>query len=136
MTTLNKIRVVIIDDFDMTRTLLCIILRGAQFEVVGEASDGQTGVAMCINLKPDLVLLDVVMPNMNGIDALKEIHSRLPETLILMVTGNDDEEIVKQAMQNGASGYIVKPFNSASVFETLNQVKEKFILRNPARVNI
>ena len=134
MTAGTKIRVVIVDDYDMTRTLLGIILRGGQFEVVGEASDGKAGVDVCLRLKPDLVLLDVVMPIMNGIEALEAIHEQLPETLVLMVTANDDDEIVKQAIEKGAAGYIVKPFNTASVIETLNQARESFIVRNPAQV--
>lgn len=134
MTEGNKIRVVIIDDYDMTRTLLGIILRGGLFEVVGEANDGKAGVDVCLKLKPDLVLLDVVMPVMNGIEALEAIHAKLPETLVLMVTANDDDDIVKQAMAKGAAGYIVKPFNTASVLETLNQARESFIIRNPAQV--
>jgi two-component system chemotaxis response regulator CheY len=130
----DKIRVVIIDDYDMTRTLLGIILRGGQFEVVGEASDGKAGLELCIKLKPDLVLLDGIMPIMNGIEALEAIHEQLPETIVLMVTANDDDDIVKQAMEKGAAGYIVKPFNTASVLDTLNQARESFIVRNPAQV--
>jgi YesN/AraC family two-component response regulator len=134
MTIGPKIRVVIVDDYDMTRTLLGIILRGNRFEVVGDASDGQAGLEMCLKLKPDLVLLDVIMPIMNGLEALDAIHAQLPETLVLMVTANDDTDIVKQAMEKGAAGYIVKPFNTASVLDTLNQARESFILRNPAQV--
>ena len=128
MTSDNKLRVVIIDDYDMSRTLLGIILRGGQFEVVGEASDGQAGVEVCLRLKPDLVLLDVVMPIMNGLEVLEAIHQQLPETLVLMVSGSDDE-VVRQAMEKGAVGHIVKPFNTASVLETLNQARDSFILR-------
>lgn len=128
MTTGGKLRVVIIDDYDMSRTLLGIILRGGQFEVVGEASDGKAGVEVCLRLKPDLVLLDVVMPVMNGLEALEAIHQQLPETLVLMVSGSDDE-VVTQAMEKGAVGHIVKPFNTASVLETLNQARDSFILR-------
>jgi two-component system chemotaxis response regulator CheY len=130
----NKIRVVIIDDYDMTRSLLKIILRGEKFDIVGEASDGQAGVAMCLALKPDMVLLDVVMPIMNGIEALEKIHQALPKTLVMMVTGNDDHSVVNEAISKGASGYVVKPFNTASVIETMNQARERFILCHPAGV--
>ena len=135
MTAGAKTRVVIIDDYDMTRTLLGIILRGGQFEVVGEAVDGQAGVEVCLNTKPDLVLLDVIMPKMNGLEALELIHANLPETMVLMVTGSDDEAIIKSAMEKGASGYIVKPFNTSSVLNTLGQAREAFILSSSARVN-
>jgi two-component system chemotaxis response regulator CheY len=87
---------------------------------------------MCLKLKPDIILLDVIMPIMNGIDALEKIRAHLPQTLVMMVTGNDDESVVNEAIKKGASGYIVKPFNTASVIETMNQAREKFILRNPA----
>ncbi len=71
---------------------------------------------------------------MNGIEVLEAIHEHLPETIVLMVTANDDDEIVKQAIEKGAAGYIVKPFNTASVLDTLNQARESFIVRNPAQV--
>jgi len=75
MSAENKIRVVIVDDYDMTRTLLRIILRGERFDIVGEATDGQTGVELCLRLKPDIVLLDVIMPVMNGLEALEKFMS-------------------------------------------------------------
>lgn len=129
----EKIRVVIIEDYHMTRSLLRIILRGEEFDVVGEAVDGESGVAMCKKLMPDIILLDVVMPNLNGLEALAEIHLNNPEAMVIMVSRLGDEEIVSQAMQAGANGYIVKPFNTASVIETMNEAREQFILRAPAR---
>jgi two-component system chemotaxis response regulator CheY len=121
MTIEKKIRVVIIDDYDMTRMLLRIILNGDHYDVVGEASDGKEGVELCLELQPDLILLDVNMPVMNGLEALETIHSRLPEAIVLMVTGDSDVEMVNQAIKNGASGCIVKPFNAESVLQTLRQ---------------
>ncbi|MBX9870031.1 MAG: response regulator [Burkholderiaceae bacterium] len=129
----QKIRVVIIEDYHMTRSLLRIILRGEEFDVVGEAIDGQSGVAMCKKLKPDIVLLDIIMPNLNGLEALAEIRADNPEVLVIMVSRLGDEEVVNQAMQAGANGYIVKPFNTASVIETMNEAREQFILRAPAK---
>ena len=134
MNTQNMMRVVLIDDYDMTRTLLRIILRGKQFEIVGEASDGQEGINLCQQLKPDLILLDVVMPKMDGLSALEKIRKLLPESVILMVTSNEDQEIVNQSIEKGADGYIIKPFNTASVLLTLNQVQEKFTLQRSAKV--
>jgi len=130
----NSLRVVIVDDFDMTRTLLQVILRSQKFVVVGEAADGIAGVDMVMRLKPDIVLLDIVMPRLNGIGALEKIHAKMPEVMILMVTGNDDASLVKSAMDKGASGYIVKPFNTASVIETMKDARERFIVRNAAQI--
>ncbi|MBX9899261.1 MAG: response regulator [Burkholderiaceae bacterium] len=132
MSQIRKIRVVIIEDFEMTRTLLKIILRGDEFEVVGEAGDGLEGVQLCQQLQPDMVFIDVIMPKLNGLDALPEIRAILPHANIIMVTGNEDEDVVSKAMQLGANAYIVKPFNSASVLETMQVARQKFILRNPA----
>lgn len=128
MTINNKIRVVIIDDYDMTRMLLRIILNGENYDVVGEASDGKEGVDLCLQLKPDLILLDVIMPVMNGLEALDIIHAQLPQTMVLMVTGNDDAEMVSQAKKNGASGCIAKPINAKSVLGTLLQYNEQLVL--------
>ncbi len=130
MTINNKIRVVIIDDYDMTRMLLRIILNSENYDVVGEASDGKEGLDLCLKLKPDLILLDVIMPVMNGLEALEIIHAQLPKTMVLMVTGNDDAEMVSQALKNGASGCIVKPFNAESVLGTLHQFNEQLVLNN------
>lgn len=134
MTMQKKIRVVIVEDFEMTRSLLKIILRGEKFDVVGEAVDGRSGVDVCLKLKPDIVLLDLVMPIMNGIDALKEIRVHLPDASVMMVTCNDDESVICDAMANGASGYIVKPFNTASVIETMKDARDTFILRAAAKL--
>lgn len=128
----RKIRILIVDDFEMTRSLLRIILRGDEFEIVGEAANGQQGIEQFEKLQPDIVLLDVVMPVLSGLDTLERIHKINPKCLVLMVTGADDQEIVDRAMRNGASGYIIKPFNTASVLETLSHARDKFIKQNPA----
>lgn len=135
MSEKRVLRVLIVDDYDMTRTLLRIILRGQNFEVVGDATDGLMAIEMCARLKPDIMLLDVVMPKMNGIDVLAKLKASNSMPLVLMVTSAEEEKVVSQAMQLGASGYILKPFNTASVIETLNEARERFILRSAASVS-
>lgn len=135
MSEKRVLRVLIVDDYDMTRTLLRIILRGQNFEVVGDATDGSMAIEMCARLKPDIMLLDVVMPKMNGLDVLAKLKASNSMPLVLMVTSAEEEKVVSQAMQLGASGYILKPFNTASVIETLNEARERFILRNAASVS-
>lgn len=134
MTEQAALRVLIVDDYDMTRSLLKIILRGQKFNVVGEASDGEVGVEMCARLKPDIVLLDVIMPKLNGLEALLRIKTQSHNPLVLMVSGAEEEEIVQEAMQRGASGFVLKPFNTESVIETLNTARNSFILRDSATV--
>ena len=131
----DPLRVLIVDDYDMTRTLLRIILRGQNFDVVGDATDGAMAVEMCQRLKPDIMLLDVVMPKLNGLDVLAKLKELNAMPLVLMVTSAEEEKIVAQAMQLGASGYILKPFNTASVIETVNEARERFILRSAASVS-
>ena len=116
------ISIVIVDDNDMMRSILRSMLRGDVFEVIGEARNGVLAVEMAGRLKPDIVCLDVIMPEKNGLDALCEIKVARPETEVVMITSNADPETVQESIQNGASGFIIKPFNAARVFDTLEKV--------------
>ncbi|MDB5888575.1 MAG: response regulator [Rhodocyclales bacterium] len=118
---LRNLTVLVVDDNDTTRAMLRGILRQEGAEVVGEAKDGPTAILACRKLKPKLVCMDVLMPNSNGVDALKEIRSELPDIRVLMVTGSADRETVQAAIQAGASGYVVKPFNAARVVDAVLQ---------------
>lgn len=119
----------IVDDNDMMRTILRGMLRGEEYDVVGEARNGSTAVEMAERLKPDIVCLDVVMPEKNGIEALSEIKAARPQTEFVMITGNADPETVQVSIQNGASGFIIKPFNAARVLDTLHRVALKVLAR-------
>lgn len=130
----RAVRVVIVDDNELTRSLLQLILRGGSYNVVGEATNAKMGLDLALKLKPDVVLLDQNMPNGNGIDIIQPIHASLPNTVVLMVTTQSDQRIINGAMERGANGFIVKPFNTASVLETMAKATEKFVLAAPARV--
>ena len=121
----KQITVVIAEDNDMMRAILRSMLRGEHYNVIGEASNGQAAVDMVKSLKPDLVCMDVVMPEKNGIEALAEIKALNRNTKVIMVTGNSDQETVQESIQNGASGFIIKPFNTARVLDTLDKVCSK-----------
>ncbi|WP_239002958.1 response regulator [Dechloromonas sp. TW-R-39-2] len=112
----------IVDDNDMMRSILRSILRGEEYDVIGEARNGSIAVEMAERMKPDIICLDVVMPEKDGLEALCEIKAARPETEIVMVTSNADPETVQEAIQNGASGFIIKPFNAARVLDTLEKV--------------
>ena len=112
----------IVDDNDMMRTLLRGILRAENYEVVAEARHGAAAVEQAQLLNPDIICMDVVMPEMDGLEALREIKSANPEIAVVMITGNASSENVQEAIQNGASGFIVKPFNAAKVLSTLDRV--------------
>lgn len=121
----RRISIVIVDDNDMMRSILRSMLRGDEYEVVGEARNGLIAVNIADRLKPDIVCLDVIMPEKDGLDALCEIKAARPETEVVMITSSADPETVQESIQNGASGFIVKPFNAARVLGTLEKVAER-----------
>ncbi|MDP3538908.1 MAG: response regulator [Azonexus sp.] len=120
--TKKRISIMIVDDNDMMRAILRGILRGDEYEVIGEARNGTIAVEMAERLKPEIICLDVMMPEKNGLEALCEIKAARPETEIVMITSNADPETVQESIQNGASGFIVKPFNAARVLDTLEKI--------------
>ena len=111
----GSITVIVIDDNDTTRAMLRGILRSAGLDVVAEAKDGKSGLERIRQLQPNLVCLDVLMPEISGIEVLKQIRQEFPEVRVLMVTGTSDRETVQAAITGGANGYLVKPFNVTKV---------------------
>ena|SRR5262245_7204270 len=100
--------IVIVDDFAGFRRFVRLKLQGNGFHIVAEASDGLEAVAKAAELRPDLVLLDIQMPNMNGLEAAAQIRSVAPESRILFVSQNTDPDIVHSVMGDGAAGYLSK----------------------------
>lgn len=122
----NKdISVLIVDDNDITRETLRVILRHDGYNVVGEALDGDGALEMATRLHPDIILLDVVMPKVNGVEALKSIRMVMQDVQVLMVTANKDQETVTEVVKSGISGYIIKPFNAKKVLDTVQAVALK-----------
>jgi two-component system chemotaxis response regulator CheY len=99
--------------------MLYDILSKGGYEVVGKAENGEEAVAMASELRPDIVILDIIMPVKNGIDAAREISSMPDAPIIVMCTSLGFEPIVDEAMRAGASAYIVKPLGSDQVLKTL-----------------
>ena len=126
-----SLTILIIDDSDLSCALLSVILRSDNYNIVGIAHDASSGIQMARTHKPDVVLLDIVMPGISGLEAIAPIKAAVPDAMVLMVTGADDSEMVTSAIQKGANGYIIKPFNTASVIGTMRKVKEKFVLAKP-----
>jgi two-component system chemotaxis response regulator CheY len=114
--------ILIVDDTLFMRTLLKNIIFSGGHTIAGEAVDGEEAVVKYRELKPDLVTMDVVMPKMNGIDALKGIRALDPQAKIIMCTAVGQEQMVKLAIKNGARGYIVKPFQALKVLDEIKNV--------------
>jgi two-component system chemotaxis response regulator CheY len=104
------------------RTMISDILSQAGFEVVGEAESGVEAVQKYRQLKPDLVTMDIVMPDMGGIEAVREICKTDPDAKILMCSAMGQQALVVEAIQAGARDFVVKPFQPSRVLEALQRV--------------
>jgi len=114
--------VMIIDDSESMRMTIKAIVEANGYEVVGEAGDGKTGIEMYQRLKPDIVTMDVVMRDMNGIETLRSIASLDPDAKVVMISAMGQGQFVKDAIVAGAKGFIVKPFSEQQIMETFAKV--------------
>jgi DNA-binding NarL/FixJ family response regulator len=116
MTETGKIRVLLVDDHAVVRTGLRVFFDlQPDIEVVGEAADGSEGVAMARRLEPDVILMDLLMPTMDGITAIGRIKAERPETEIVTMTSFIEEDKVTAALEAGASGYVLKDADAEEV---------------------
>ena len=114
--------VLIVDDAAFMRMMLKDILTKNGYNVAGEASNGTEGVNKYIELKPDIVTLDITMPEMDGLAALKEIKKSDPNALVIMCSAMGQQAMVIEAIQAGAKDFIVKPFQADRVIEAIRKV--------------
>lgn len=119
----DVIHVLLADDHDLVRAGLKAVLRGdAEFSVVGEARDGRECVREALRLQPELVVSDVRMPRLSGIEACREIRAALPATNVLMLTSYADDKAVMAAIVAGASGFLMKDVQSAELIRAMRVV--------------
>ncbi|MFC6999777.1 response regulator [Rufibacter roseus] len=117
----EKKRILIVDDSFYMRTMLKNMLLDAGYDVVGEAPDGKTALQMAKEKIPDLVTLDVILPDNTGLDVLKGIKQDNPDIKVVIVSAVGQEVIMNEASEYGALNYIIKPFSEDKVLEALNQ---------------
>ena len=115
-------RVLVVDDAAFMRMMIKDILRRGGYQVVGEAEDGVKAIEKYRELKPDLVTMDITMPDMDGITAVKEIRAIDPNALIIMCSAMGQQAMVIDAIQAGAKDFIVKPFQPDRVLEAIRKV--------------
>lgn len=119
---MDKLTSVIIDDDSVLRSLMSSILRRADFEIVGEATRADTGLKLCMERHPRLILLDINLPEeANGIDLLPQLLAITPEPKVIMVTGEATIERVRECLQLGAAGFVVKPFTQAKLLDAIGR---------------
>ncbi|AXI24670.1 response regulator [Methanofervidicoccus sp. A16] len=117
------VRTLVVDDSAFMRNILKKILSSTnKYVVVGEASNGKEAIEKARELKPDLITMDIVMPEMDGIEATRRIKKEFPDIKIVMCTSVDQEKKMIEAIEAGADGYIVKPFQAPKILEQLNKL--------------
>jgi two-component system, chemotaxis family, chemotaxis protein CheY len=114
--------VLICDDAEFMRTMIGEILTGAGFRIVGEAENGVQAVERYRELRPDLVTMDIMMPEMGGIDAVRQIVAEDPDAKVLICSAMGQQALVIEAIQAGARDFVVKPFQPSRVLEAIQRI--------------
>lgn len=117
-----KPRVLVVDDAIFMRKMISDILTNNGMEVVGEADTGSGAVERYMELKPDLVTMDIIMPEMNGIDAVRKIVEADSQAKIVMCSALGQQALVQDALAAGAKDFLIKPFNPSRVIEVVTKV--------------
>ena len=132
----SKVRIVIADDHSIVREGLRRMLAGSQVEVVGEAGSGEEALRLVAEQRPDLVLLDIRMPGMDGFTALREIKRTSPQIPVLMLTAYDDPSWLVQAVAYGAAGYLLKSLSREALVASIRAVADGDSLIAPAHLRV
>ncbi|MGB2635953.1 MAG: response regulator transcription factor [Candidatus Acidiferrum sp.] len=130
---MRKIRILLADDHKLMRSGLRVLLeQQADLTVVGEASDGREAVALVASQRPDVLVMDIGMPSLNGIEAAGQITQSRPETAIVMLSMHSDESYVLRALKAGAKGYLLKDSAEADLIRAVHAVAEGKSFFSPA----
>ena len=122
--TRKPMRLAIVDDHKLTReSLQNMLLDETDIEVVGEAENGRQALLLCSRLRPDLILMDVRMPEMDGLAATKEVKERYPETSVMMLTMHENPDYLLEAMKAGAAGYVLKDAPQEEIIEAVRRIR-------------
>ncbi len=116
------LNILVVDDSILMRNNIKSFVESLGHNVVGEAENGAIAVAMCTELKPDVITMDITMPNMNGMQAIAKIREFNSDVNIIVVTSHGQEEIIMKSLQAGAKGYILKPINENNLNEAIQNI--------------
>ncbi len=133
---MGKIRILIVDDHGIVRKGLRLQLeQREQFEVLGEASDGREAVRMTEELAPDVVIMDIAMPNLNGIDAAAQMVKRNPDIKVIILSMHSDESYLTRALTAGVKGYLLKESADLDLLRAVQAVAQGKVFFSPAIAN-
>lgn len=120
---MNKIRILVCDDHEiLLKGIVQLLKLQSSFEVVGEAKDGWEAFSLCLEKQPDIILMDVNMPKCSGIEATASIRQHNLQVKIIMLTISDQDEVLFEAIKNGANGYLLKNINTEELFHNVKKV--------------
>jgi DNA-binding NarL/FixJ family response regulator len=132
---MSSVRVLLADDEAMVRAGLRLLIDGeSDLEVVGEAVDGEDAVRQAAQVVPDVVLMDVRMPRLNGLDATREVLAALPETRVIILTTFDEDAVVDEAMRRGVTGFLLKSSPPEDMVEAIRRASRGLGVIDPAVV--
>jgi len=130
---MDKIRILLVDDHTILRDGIRLLLESEpDMTVVGEAEDGRTAVKLTCQLKPDVVLMDIAMPLLNGLEATRQIKHDCPHAKVLILTMHENEEYIRQALASGAMGYILKDAAARELLNAIHAVHRGEAILSPA----
>lgn len=127
------IKVLVVDDAPFIREVMRQILLGAGFDIVGEAADGGAAVKLAAETDPDVILMDLVMPVMSGIEATREIMKNRPDQKVIACSTLDQDTLVMRAIDAGCIHYIVKPFKKEELIEVIQSSMNRTPKKNPEK---
>ncbi|MGE0126595.1 MAG: response regulator [Blastocatellales bacterium] len=126
------IRILLADDHEVVRQGLCRILELREdWEVCGEAADGRAAVDLALKLKPDVVVMDLLMPELNGLEATRQIRRGMPETEVLVFTAHETVELIREALAAGARGYVLKTEPGQRLIEAIEALSQHQLYFTP-----
>ena len=119
----STVRILVVDDFEMFRQFVVELLgKRPELQVVGEASDGLEAIQKAVELRPDLILLDIGLPSLNGIEVARQMRSLVPESKVIFLTIESSADMVQEALSVGARGYVVKTMAESELLTAMEAV--------------
>jgi DNA-binding NarL/FixJ family response regulator len=122
---MSLVRVLLVEDFEPFRGFIRTTLQKAELQIIAEVSDGLEAVRKAEELQPDLILLDIGLPSMNGIEAARRIRKLSPKSKIIFVSQESSPDVIEEAMNSGAMGYVVKAHAATDLLAAVEAVRER-----------